>query len=196
MAGLERIGATRVANKFVKAVGLGKSASAATYGSLLKGHMRKFAQGLGGRAKDTTLSGLFEGGTEIAQETITGVSNLFSDETINDKSKFFTNNKYIDTDGLIEAGAAGALVGVLLPGMGGIAKQTTVEMRTAARMFSAKFDMKNDAARAEQYFDGLKQELERRKGLSPGNPLRLTEEQYKEEVDYMQDLYGKSMRER
>jgi hypothetical protein len=61
-------------------------------------------------------------------------------------------------------------------------------------MFSAKFDMKNDAARAEQYFDGLKQELERRKGLSPGNPLRLTEEQYKEEVDYMQDLYGKSMR--
>ena len=194
MAGIERIGATRVANKFVKAVGLGKSASAATYGSLLKGHMRKFAQGLGGRAKDTTLSGLFEGGTEIIQETITGVSNLFGDETINDKSKFFTNNKYIDTDGLIEAGAAGALVGVLLPGVGGIAKQTTVEMRTAARMFSAKFDMKNDAARAEQYFDGLKQELERRKGLSPGNPLRLTEEQYKEEVDYMEDLYGKSMR--
>ena len=196
MAYLERLGATKVASKTAKVLGLGKSANSQVYGSLLKGHFGKFAQGLSGRAKDATLSSVFEGGTEVLQETIEGVGNYLGDETINDKSfnNAFLNNEYVRADELLEAGAAGALIGGIFPGLGGIAKQTTVELRTAARMFSTKFDMKNNSARAEQYFDGLKQELERRKGLSPGNPLRLTEAEYKQEIDYMQDLYGKSMR--
>jgi len=191
MAGLERIGATRVAGKTIKALGLGKSASSNVYGSLLKGHLNKFAQGLGGRAKDVSLSSFFEGSTEVSQEFIVGVMDYFSDETINDKSakNAFINNEYIDSAQVFEAGAAGALVGGLFPGLGGIVKQSVVEMRTAARMFSSKFDMKNNPARAEEYFNGVKKELDRKLKNN-----EIDQETYDRETDYMQGLYGKSLK--
>ena len=190
MAYLERIGATRVAKKFTKAVGLGQ-ANKITYGSLLKGHYRKFAEGFGAQASNAGFSGLFEGGTEALQEVITGTSDYFADGSINDKSisHAFNDNKYLDGAELKEAAAAGALVGLLMPGLGGIAKQTTVELRTAARMYSAKFRPSNNPARAEAFFNTIKQELDRR--LQSGD---IDKAEYDAEVDYMQGLYAKSLK--
>ena len=190
MAYLERIGATKVAKKFTKAVGLGQ-ANKVTYGSLLKGHYKKFAEGFGAQASNAGFSGFFEAGTEALQEVMTGTSDYFSDGSINDKSitHAFNDNPYLDPSELKEAAAAGGLVGVLMPGLGGIAKQTTVELRTAARMYSAKFRPSNNPARAEAFFDTIKQELDRR--LQSGD---IDKAEYDAEVDYMQGLYAKSLK--
>ena len=177
---LERIGASKVVRGLGKAMGVGDDVKQ-VFGSLLKGHYNRVAKSVIQQGKNMNYSGLIELGTEVGQETVLGMSQFMSDK--NNQAGTFLNNRYVSADHLFQAGAGGYIVGAMLPGMGGIAKQTTIELRQAARNFSTKFDIANNYALSNEFFDGIRSEIRRR--YNNGN---LNSDNYKAEMDYLESL--------
>jgi hypothetical protein len=177
---LERIGASRVMKGVGKAMGVGDDVKQ-VFGSLLKGHYNRVAKSAVQQGKNMNFSGLIELGTEVGQETVLGLSQFMSDK--NDESGTFLNNRYVKADQLFQAGAGGYIVGAMLPGIGGIGKQSIIELRQAARNFSTKFDISNNYAVSNEFFGSIRAEIQKR--YNNGN---LNSDNYKAEMDYLESL--------
>ena len=177
---LERIGATKVAKSLGKAMGVGDDVKQ-VFGSLLKGHYNRVGRSIVQQGKNMNYSGFIEMGTELGQETILGFGQYATDK--NSEAGTLLNNRYIKADHLFQAGAGGYIVGAMLPGIGGIGKQSVIELRQAARNFSTKFDIANNYALSNEFFDGIRSEIQRR--YNNGN---LNSDNYKAEMDYLESL--------
>jgi hypothetical protein len=145
---LERIGAKTM----LKA---GKTAAAAVpWASLMRGEVGKVIGGLTSKAviKNNLLAGLFEAGTEISQTFVSQGSQSFAG-----------GKNYFDIGEVLESGGQGALMGVLLPFGGGIARQTMIEFKNTASIIAGKFDPQA----MENYYKQAKSAIEQDEGLSP-----------------------------
>jgi hypothetical protein len=142
-AGLEFASELNIIKNTTKALGLGTDAKKAM-GSLFKGEIKAFGNAALNRGLNVGKSGLGEWMTEGVQ---TGISQVSKASQLNEDL-----GKYIDIDEIMESAKAGGIVGSVLPFAGGVASQSVIEIRNAARTVATKFDIESDLKRIDGFF--------------------------------------------
>ena len=167
-AGLERLGATKIAKAASKAAGLGKDLKAAT-GSLYRGEIKKVLGNAINSGKRSIKGGAGEFLTESAQGV---VSQLSIGSQLNEEF-----GSRVELSEAFEEGIAGGIVGAVIPGGASVGLQSTVEIRNTARDIATRFDLNSNLKSVNGFFKAAEQNLKNKLTTN-----QLTENEYNAEI--------------
>jgi len=174
---MERIGAGKIVNSSLKAIGFGSKA----IGSLISKDIKRTAINLGRGAIKKAESGLVEFTTEFGQELVGQIGKGFEIDGISGI------NKYLDLSQSWQAGRAGGIVGLTLPFTASIANQSVTEIRTAARKVAVNFDLgaySTNVKAANAFFKEAQNALD----LKLKNANFYTKEQHQEDSEGLAEI--------
>ena len=180
---MERIGAGKMVNASLKAIGLGSKAA----GSLFARNFKRTAINLGRGAVKKGESGLAEFTTEFFQEANSQIGKGFQVDGISGI------NKYLDFSQSWEAGKPGGIVGVVLPFTGSIASQSVAEIRAGARKVAINFDLgaySTNVKAANAFFKEAQDALD----LKLKNANFYTKEQHQEDSEGLARVRNASLK--
>ena len=172
-AGLERIGALKIVKRATRAAGLGENFRSAL-GSLYRGEVKKVVGNAIVTGKRMAKGGLTEFGTETAQGVL---SQMSTGTQLNEGI-----GSYVKLADAFEEGKAGFIVGAIIPGGAGVARQSVTELRNTARDIATRFDLKSNLKTVNKFFENAEQNLKNR--LTTNN---LSQEEYDAAVSDLND---------
>ena len=174
MTAAEQIGANKILKKTEDALGLGKGGLVSFY----KGSWKESGEALLLGALRKGEAGITEFSTEFLQEVLGQISTGIQGGG--------SINAQLDWGASLQAGKAGGIVGIVIPGATSVATQTAVEIRNFSRDVAINFapDSKYGkfSLEVEKYFEAAQTNLDNKFANQ-----ELTEAEYKEESQTLAD---------